>query len=152
MTETAAMPIELRMIAYRKSAKDGIVISFAIHPNDLHAGLASAPIGTRFAAALVEIGDDELSVKPPKEKPEKKSWHEMPRVQQAGLLANDGLFAAFLTQTFGDARAMSSAEFIRHYCKVLTRKDILPDTESARLWDDLVREYRAWNLEPEVVR
>lgn len=65
MTDTsaireAAMNGELVLSAFRK-VKEGTSVTFVIHPNDMvfFDGLATAHLGTRFAAALVEIGDDE---------------------------------------------------------------------------------------------
>jgi len=52
---------EARKIAYRQS-KDGLVISFVIHPNDMPDALAVAPLGQRYMLALAAIGDDEKPV------------------------------------------------------------------------------------------
>src|SRR5690349_7596013 len=88
---TTETPIELRKIAYRQSAKDGLVITFAIHPDDMPPALAAAPIGSRFAAALVEIGDDEKPVEHRK---------QSTLVQRAGILCDNKLFQKFLQQEF----------------------------------------------------
>lgn len=45
-------------IGYRQS-KDGMVVSFAIHPNDVPGILASAKLGTRYMIGWAQIGDDE---------------------------------------------------------------------------------------------
>lgn len=139
------IPIELRKIAYRQSAKDGLVITFAVHPNDMPSGLASAPIGTRFMAALVEIGDDE---KPIGKAREKQSWHDMSLAQQAGILCGDPVFAKFLDETVGPN---DPAKTIRSLCGVGSRSDIKPGTEAARRWTLIVSDFRAWQHEPEVV-
>ena len=53
-----ALSFEAKRDAFRQS-KDGIIVSFVVHPNDLTPELASAPLGTRYVVALAEIGDDE---------------------------------------------------------------------------------------------
>jgi hypothetical protein len=64
MTDTAtaareaAMNCEAKFYAFRKT-KDGTIVSFVLHPQDVPDGLATAEIGARFVLALVEIGEDE---------------------------------------------------------------------------------------------
>ena len=50
--------VEAKKIAYRQS-RDGLVVSFVIHPNDMPDALAVAPLGQRYMLALAAIGDDE---------------------------------------------------------------------------------------------
>ena len=56
-----ALNCEVRKIAYRQS-KDGVVISLLIHPNEVPDELATAPLGTRYVLAMVELNDDETPV------------------------------------------------------------------------------------------
>jgi hypothetical protein len=60
----AAIHCECRKIAYRQS-KNGIVLSLLLHPHEVPDALATAPLGTRYIAALVELGDDEQPIKRP---------------------------------------------------------------------------------------
>ena len=53
--------VEAKKIAYRQS-KDGLVISFVVHPSDMPDALAVAPLGQRYMLALAAIGDDEKPV------------------------------------------------------------------------------------------
>jgi uncharacterized OB-fold protein len=54
---------EAKKHAYRQT-QDGVVVSFVLHPQDMPEGLATAPLGTRYVLAFVELNDDET----PKEK------------------------------------------------------------------------------------
>ena len=54
---------EAKKHAYRQT-QDGVVISFVVHPNDLNAALAVAPLGTRYMVAVAQIGDDDQPVPP----------------------------------------------------------------------------------------
>lgn len=58
-----ALHCEVRKVAYRQT-KDGIVLSFLLHPNEVPEGLALAALGTRYQMAVVEIGDDEQPTTP----------------------------------------------------------------------------------------
>jgi hypothetical protein len=54
----AAMNCEAKLYAFRKT-RDGTVVSFVIHPQEIPQGLGDADIGARFVLALVEIGENE---------------------------------------------------------------------------------------------
>lgn len=56
-TEHSFTKAEAKYYAMRKS-KDGIIISFVIHPADFSNDLALAPIGTRMLLAIAEIKDE----------------------------------------------------------------------------------------------
>lgn len=53
-----AVHCEARKIAFRQT-KDGVVISFVLHPDEVPNSLATAALGTRYVLALVELNDDE---------------------------------------------------------------------------------------------
>jgi len=57
----AAIHCEMKKVAYRQT-KDGIVISFVLHPQEVPSELSTSHIGARYIAALVEIGDDEMPI------------------------------------------------------------------------------------------
>ena len=59
----AAINFEAKKYAFRQ-AKDGMVLSFLLHPDDLTPEIATAPIGTRFMVAAVEMNDHEDPVVP----------------------------------------------------------------------------------------
>ena len=54
----AAMNCEAKLYAFRKS-RDGTIISFVLHPQEVPAGINSADIGARFMLAMVELADEE---------------------------------------------------------------------------------------------
>lgn len=51
--ETYAMRMELKKYSLRQS-RDGVIISFVLHPNDVNLDLIQAPIGTVYQGALME--------------------------------------------------------------------------------------------------
>ena len=148
MTPTdAALHCEARKWSYRQT-KEGVVISFLLHPNELPDGLALAPLGTRFMLAVCEIDDQEQPAKPKEKAP--KSFHDMSPAQQAGMLCSDEAFQKFMKET-GNVKADNVADTVRGLCGVASRSDIKPGTEAARRWFDIVSDYRAWQREPEFI-
>lgn len=139
-----ATPIELRKIAYRQSAKDGLVITFAVHPNDMPADLAAAPIGTRFAAVLVEIGDDEQPV-------QKREINRT--VQRAGILCADHGFQNFIRTNWpldwDKAKPFSSdtdrtAEVLRGMCGIASRAELATNVSAAAKFAEIDNRFEGW--------
>jgi uncharacterized OB-fold protein len=58
LARSAAVHCEVKKYAYRQT-KDGVVLSFVLHPQEIPADVASAAIGTRYVLALVELADNE---------------------------------------------------------------------------------------------
>ena len=112
---SAAFHIEAKKHAVRQTA-DGWVISFVVHPSDVRADFAVAPLGTRYMIALCEIGSDEQPVSNPPsgsaERPAvthtpaqqgggahqpRQSFRSLPPEKQAGILAKDPRFQQWAT-------------------------------------------------------
>ena len=133
------MGCEARKIAYRQS-KDGFVVSFAIHPNDVPDGLAVAGIGTRYMLALVEIGDDEQPVRQPNK-----------TVQRAGVLCTDKEFQSFLRTTQpsdwngaeGDDETRAAA-VLRRLCEISSRKELATDHRASAAFESLLSRFEGW--------
>lgn len=77
--------------------------------------------------------------------------------QRAGILCNDPLFHRYLgekhhVQQSHDRQATTllAAAFVRNYCKVESRADILPNTEAATRLDLLESAFVCWRDVPEM--
>lgn len=80
MTEhVPASTFEAKKHSYRQT-QDGIVIAFTVHPNDVSAALAMAPLGTRFMVAAAEITDSEEPASGPGASLSGPVRHEVPAV------------------------------------------------------------------------
>jgi len=83
-------------------------------------------------------------------------WDTLTPTKQAGILCNDGAFAAFISETRVEGNPLLSQEecaaFVRKHCIVESRKDIRNNHPSGRLWRELVAEYRAWQRGDEPAR
>ena len=136
--------IEVRKIGYRQSAKDGLVITFAVHPNDMSPALAGAPIGTRYMAALVEIGDDEKPIEQPAKAVGKRKWGELTSAEQAGIVCEEPLFATYVKEISpGDGEPV---DYLRRYCQVESRSELNTNEDAKARWQILQSKYRAWVL------
>jgi hypothetical protein len=165
---------EAKKHAYRQT-QDGIVISFVMHPNDVAAALATAPLGTRYMVAFVEMGDDGKPVSVAQErkslgKPRdagstpagdakpKRAWEQLTAAEQSGIRCNEQPFCDFLRTQFpvrwgkayhGDAVYSSeiAAVVVREYCGVASRSKLDKEPAALERWRDLEARYQAWTLE-----
>lgn len=182
-----AVSVTAKKIAYRQS-KDGMVISFVLHPQEVPDKLATDQIGTSYMLALVEIddatGQPKGDSKPsdgdghpvdsdvssearrsqsPTEGGARKhvtndkpstSWHQLSPAQQAGILCGDESFQRFVSERWSMTLEKSGGDFakvVRWLCDVDSRREILPGTNGAKAWTEIVESYRAWQREPEFV-
>lgn len=134
-------------------------ISFTVQSIDMDPRLTQAPMGTRFAMVLVEIGDDELPVQketrtaprqdPPKvPQPDgaKRNWKDLQPAAQAGIRCEEPTFAAYLKENFKDDwhEAQDAAECVRLICGVTSRSELGTNQKARVLWHQLDTTYQAW--------
>jgi len=156
-------------IAYRQS-RDGFVVSFAIHPQDMPADLANADIGSQWQLKLVPLDEHGNAEKEVMEKPSPlttpaapavplerarpgKRWSEMKLGQQAAIRCGEPAFWKYLSEKC-DYPAVDSkddaAQAVRELCNVATRRDIGADEFSTQAWKNLDDGYYIWQRFPEV--
>jgi hypothetical protein len=143
---------ELKLYALRKS-RDGIIVSFVLHPDDVSKALMNAPIGARFLAAMVEIVDDqEPHAMPGEMMPVNSSVEErkepgLSRV--AGIHCNDPDFRKFLVNYFEDISDEErtpewAAKHVREFCGVESRRELDTDKEAASAFRTLLDQFGMW--------
>ncbi len=155
-----AVSIEARLRGViKKHDKNGpwCQITFEVREDDLETAseIWMAPLGSRWALALVEIDDDETPLERPK-KPAQRRWADMDRTTQAGIRCNEVVFHAFLKEEYpsqwnyhharrslGITDHARAADVVREICKVTTRKD-LEGNDASGLWDNLDSQFIAW--------
>ena len=161
--EAIANSIQCEIVKYAyRQTKDGIVVSFVVHPDDIPAALSTSRIGSRFVAVLVQVGDDELPVhQPAKEtkhvapatprtdpKPAgaKRDWRDIPPPQQAGIRCDEPAFAAYLKENFKDDwhEAPDATECVRLICGVESRSELATNQKARVIWHQLDTTYQAW--------
>jgi hypothetical protein len=127
---------ELKLYAMRKS-KDGIIISFVLHPDDVSQSLMRAPIGTCYLAALVEKLEEESEEADTKLK-------KGPLAREAVMACNKAAFVVFLHETHPHINGVNSAEKVRTICGVKSRREFDTDPAKGRLWEQLHGKYLGW--------
>jgi hypothetical protein len=128
---------ESRKWAYRQT-KEGTVISFLVHPNDISTEMATAPLGTRYMVAFAQIGDDEQPTEQPKPERPRQPWSSMSYAQRSGILRNDLRFMEWI----GATTAESGAEFIRKKCGVDSCSKIDGDKHAIERFDKMDYQFR----------
>jgi hypothetical protein len=162
----AAIHCEMKKVAYRQT-KDGIVISFVLHPQEVPAELSTSHIGARYIAALVEIGDDEMPINPAEKeiipthpaparlqsdspsagaKQAKREWRDVQPAAQSGIRCNEPTFCAFLNETrqYRITGADEAAQAVREICGVNSRVEFSTKHAARTMWHQLDTEYQAW--------
>jgi hypothetical protein len=151
-------------VSYRQS-KDGMIIAFAIHPNQLPPELALAPVGTRVLLAVAEFNPEgPVEPEPPQSAPQKPvsearrmaakesyaSKSDMEKAAtRAALLCKDRNFQLWLGDgqplparwTPGDSE-MWAASRLRGVLRVDSRSSIASDPEVYDRFMALETEYK----------
>lgn len=134
---------EAKKHSYRQ-VQDGIVVSFVIHPNDVDAAFAVAPLGTRYMVGFAEIGDDgrpvaKAPVAKPAETKERRPFASLPLSQQAGIRCGDPDFQDWIFSF----TTTPPEEYVRKYCEVDSRSELLAGTGPGLRWLALDARYQA---------
>jgi hypothetical protein len=159
-----SLQFEAVKYAYRQN-KEGVVISFVVHPNDIPAALSTSHIGARYVAVLVQIGDDEkpipLKAKENKtphvvtpatprrlDKPAgaKRDWRALPKPQQAGIRIGEATFAAYLREEHPhDWRETGEVDAcLKFMCGINSKRELATNAQAGALWFQIDSGYQAW--------
>ena len=135
---------EAKKHAYRQT-KDGIVISFVLHPNEVPDDLALAPLGARYMLGLARIGDDE-EPQEPEQKPEKpkrpgRPFADMPPSQQAGMKCQDEEFQRWASRN--NPCPETARALILGTCGIKSRKELDSSGEASFAWDNMLARFHA---------
>ena len=140
VTDTAnsavtAEHFEAKQFAYRHR-KDGMILSFVLHPNDMPNEIAISNIGTRYMVAVVEIGDDEKPIVPKSKTDGQRSLAKAQLVcreadSQAWIRLNASRWIGKSEEWVLD---LSDEELARHVmlkvCKIESRSDLQSDPDA----------------------
>lgn len=146
MARENAIPFEAKKDSLRQRQDGTWVVGLVVAAVDMDSRLTSAPMGTRFQCALVEISDDETPVD--HKAMDRDKWRALGSVKQAGIRCKDPIFWAFLREHYEETIVdeAEAAEAVRYICNVLTRSDLgKPGFSDQRiLWFDLDNKFQAW--------
>lgn len=136
-----ALSFEARKIAMRHT-KDGLVLSFAVHPNDLPTPVVQSLLGTRYMIALVEIGDDDQPVFATGVDPKTTGQKA---VASSGMLCEQPKFQQWLMgQGYAvEASEQGAIEGLYVYLGISSRSQLATNEEARRRYWELVDLFRA---------
>lgn len=160
-----AINFEAKLYALRRS-KDGVIVSYVVHPNDVASGLLTADIGTRFMVAVAEIGDDQevyggvaeshdaatsgtsavpapaITIAAVKER---RKFDNLPLSTQAALRCEDKRFQDFLRVRSGvdPTTEGAAAAYVRLHCGVGSRAELDRDQDAGGKWIALDRKFQS---------
>lgn len=164
---------EAKLHGFRRT-QDGVVISYTVHPSDLSAEMALAPLGTRYMVAFSQIGDDERPTELAQETQvafevtdangkregldsapahkERRPFSSLPLSQQAAMRCQDKTFIDFLITAHGLVAPGgvsyhdAAASLVRAMCGVTSRSALDdPANDWPRFhWVDIEGNYQSW--------
>ncbi len=143
-------------IAYRQS-KEGFVVSFAIHPQDMPVDLANADIGSQWQLKLVPLDENGNAEQSPTREAEAsvvtsasppRKFNTLPLSQQAALLCQDQRFLAFMREELKlDCRnSREAAAHMHDRYAVISRSELKPETDAGQEFIQDRERFLAWKL------
>jgi hypothetical protein len=162
-----AISLEAKKDALSQRQSGDWKVSFTVQGIDMDTRLTQAPMGTRYAVVLVEIGDDEAPVQkeapsnvpsgsPPSTRPDgtkRMDWRDVQPAAQAVLRSKKPEFWAFLREEteFNDVRNENqAATAIRNICQVDSRSELSTNHRKRVLWHQLDSQFLEWQLKERV--
>jgi hypothetical protein len=159
-----AISLEAKKDALSQRQSGDWKVSFTVQGIDMDTRLTQAPMGTRYAMVLVEIGDDEQPVQKeanpaprqeaasPQPDGAKRDWRDLPPQQRAGIRINEPLFAAYLREEHPDewhetGEADACLKFI---CKIESKRDLAANHKALTMFNLLDSAYLAWQAKERV--
>ena len=148
-----AIPLEVKKDGLQQRQNGDWVLRFVVQAADMDQRLTSAPMGTRFQVAMVEIGEDEMPITPQPEELDKRpagakrmEWRELQPAAQAGVRCGDPVFVAFIKEMRPNLwrNTPDIAECVRTICCVTSRSELGTNHRARVLWHQLDEHFQAW--------
>lgn len=135
----SAIPLEVKKDGLQQRQNGDWVLRLVVQAADMDPRITNAAMGTRFQAALVEVGDDEL----PKQRTD---WREVQPAAQAGIRCADESFRKYLRTEHGKnvTTPDEAAEAIRAMCNIKSRSELSSNHKARALWHSIDSSYREW--------
>jgi hypothetical protein len=122
-----------------KQTKDGIVMSLAIHPDDLPEELIRDFVGSRYMVVMVRLGDDEKPIN-------REEFAGTQMVKLSGMLCRDKDFWEYLHdggQLF-EKNEIACVEWLQNYLNIASRSDLKINKLAQEELKTIYGEYKEW--------
>jgi hypothetical protein len=122
-----------------KQTKDGIVMSLAIHPDELPEELMRDFVGARYMVVMVRLGDEEKPLN-------RDEFAGAQMVKLAGMLCRDKGFWDYLHEggQLFDKNEAACVEWLQSYLNIGSRSDIKINKLAQDELKTLYGEYKEW--------
>lgn len=122
-----------------KQTKDGIVMSLAIHPDELPEELMRDFVGARYMVVMVRLGDDEKPLN-------REEYAGAQLVKLAGMLCRDKDFWRYLNEEglLFDMNESDCIGFLQSYLCINSRSDIKTNFDAQNALKNLYAQYKEW--------
>ena len=129
--EDIAESFEAKKYAYRQT-KDGMVLSFVLHPDDVPKEMATAPIGQRYMIACAQIDDHENPIRPRATTDAEKA------LARANLICRDETYIQWVRMNYYQWDVVDktledeeyAAQVIRFICGIESRSELKTNPEA----------------------
>lgn len=137
-----AIPLEVKKDGLQQRQSGDWVLRLVVQAADMDPRLIKASMGTRFQAALVEVGEDEQPV----ERKGRLDWREVQPAAQAGIRCAEPRFRDYLAveHGFNTNTPEEAAIVVRQLCNVLSRSELSTNHKARTLWHQIDSAYREW--------
>jgi hypothetical protein len=142
---------EALKVSYRQT-REGMVIAFAIKPEDMPPELALAPVGTRVLLAVAELRDDAPEPEPVSETPKPKDDQRSERAREAYRMKDEMEKAATRSAMLpkdprfrewsGCETEEQAAQHIRETCLIESRAEIANNEGAYRDFIDMETRFK----------
>lgn len=141
-----AISLELKKDGLTQRQSGDWQLRFTVASVDMHEKLSLAPMGTRYAAVLVEINDDETPTDHKAQ--DRDKWRQLGPTKQAGIRCSDPVFWAWLEEVhhYEVRNHEHAATAVRDMCGVVSRRDLeKPGNSTERLrWYAIDNAFQGW--------
>lgn len=121
-----------------KQDKSGIILTLAIHPNEVPPSLFTDWVGSRYVAALVKLDDEDKPVEPADVSEGKKA------VQIAGALCREPKFQKWLVSKgmAFDASERAAADAVCEMAGIESRSELKSDADARKTFLNIVDRFK----------
>jgi len=122
-----------------KQTKDGIVMSLAIHPDDIPEELIRDFVGSRYMVVMVRLADTEEPLN-------RGDFEATQAVKQAGMICRDPKFWEYLAEDgqLFEKNEAACVDWLTSFLEISSRADLKTNFDARNNFNVLLSEFKEW--------
>ena len=122
-----------------KQTKEGIVMSLAIHPDELPTELMRDFVGSRYMVVMVRLADTE-------EPFDRRDIEATQAVKQAGMICRDPKFWDYLAEDgqLFEKTEIACVEWLTSFLDIVSRSELKTNPDARNTFNVLLSEFKEW--------